>query len=252
VSDFLDRRVEGSQDLAVCPFRIDRVAMWHRWDQLAFLHWPYQPELVQRLLPSGLTVETFEGRAWVGLVPFVMEVRSSRGRVIPWPFRFPETNVRTYVTGPEGEPGVWFLSLDASRLGAVPFARSTYRVRYFWSKMSFDRKGDSITYAARRRWPGNAGAVSETTIDIGSPYSPDELTPFDHYLTARWSMYGTWGGTLLLARARHEPWPLRRAHATWRDEFISAAGLPDPTGEPVVHWSAGVDVEIGYPRQLAV
>jgi len=233
-----------------CPFIIDKVAMWHRWDQLTFLHWSYPSETVQALLPPGLTVETHEGQAWVGLVPFLMEVRSSRGNAWRWPFTFAETNVRTYVIGPNGERGVWFFSLEATRMGAVPTARSTYRVNYFWSKMSVERDGDRISYRSRRRWPGPRGAFSDVSVVIGDPYQPEELTDFDHYLTARWHMFGSWGGTILHARAEHEPWPLHRATATWSQSLVEAAGLPAPSGDPVVHWSPGVDVKIGYPSRV--
>jgi hypothetical protein len=234
----------------VCPHQIERVAMRHRWDQLTFLHWNYDPESVQSLLPPGLTAEPYEGRAWVGLVPFLMEVRSERGRALRWPFRFPETNVRTYVTGPGGEPGVWFFSLDAIRLGAVPTARGTYRVRYFWSDMDVKRSGTTMEYSSRRRWPGPCGAGSRVVVEIGDEYRPEELSPFDHYLTARWTMFGTWGRQLLMARAQHPPWQLHRATAEWSDDLVAAAGLPAPEGDPIVHWSPGVDVLIGYPHRV--
>ncbi|MCB1246286.1 MAG: DUF2071 domain-containing protein [Acidimicrobiia bacterium] len=236
----------------ICPLSVDPVAMRHRWDQLTFVHWRYDPEVVQALLPPGLTVETFDGSAWVGLVPFIMEVRSKRGRVIPWPFRFPETNVRTYVIGPDGQPAVWFFSLDATRLGIVPSARATYRVPYFWSKMSVERSGDTMTYTLRRRWPGPRGARSFVKVEIGDRYEDGELTPFDHYLTARWVLFGSWGRRLLEANAEHDPWPLHHATAEVSDELTMAAGLPHPSGGPVVHWSPGVDVLIGLPHQARI
>ncbi len=223
--------------------------MRHRWDSVAFLHWPYDPDDVQRLLPSGLTVETYEDRAWVGLVPFRMEVSPPRGGSGPW-FRFPETNVRTYVRNSDGETGVWFFSLDADHLAAVVTARSTYRVPYFWSEMRVDRDEELMTYSTRRRWPGSRGASSRIVVEVGEPYLADELGDFDHYLTARWTLFGTWGRTLLIARAEHQPWPLHRARVdSWHDDLVAAVGVPRPDSEPVVHWSPGVDVRVGYPSR---
>ncbi|MGH8913784.1 MAG: YqjF family protein [Acidimicrobiia bacterium] len=230
-----------------CPHRVDRVAMRHRWDSLTFLHWPYDPAVVQDLLPEGLAVETYDGAAWVGLVPFTMLV--SRGREGTRPlFEFPETNVRTYVRDPSGLTGVWFFSLDAGSLSAVITARATYRVPYFWSEMSVDRRGETITYVTRRRWPGPHHAASRVEIEIGKRYRAAELGDFDHYLTARWALFGTWGGRVLTAKAEHPRWELHRARAAmWHDELVAAAGLSPPEGEPVVHWSSGVDVNVGYP-----
>ncbi len=229
--------------------------MFHRWDQLTFLHWSYEPAVIQDLLPPGLTVDTFpteagEERAWVGLIPFLMEVSGSKGRSLKWPFRFPETNVRTYVLGPDGEPGIWFFSLESARMGAVPGARLTYRVPYFWARMKATRSGDVMRYVTQRRWPGPRGARSEVTVRIGAAYAPEELTSFDHFLTARWTLFGSWGGRLLMAHAVHPPWPLHRATVDWTDELIVADGIPAPVGDPAVHWSPGVDVRIGYPSRV--
>jgi uncharacterized protein YqjF (DUF2071 family) len=222
--------------------------MLQRWDGLTFLHWKFDIEMVQALLPAGLEVEPFDGYAWVGLVPFYMEVSIPRLGRLPWLFNFPETNVRTYVRGPSGDAGVWFFSLDAARLAAVVTARSTYRVPYFWSRMDVRRRGDSMTYSTRRRWPGPRGKESRIEVEIGHKYTPTELTDFDRYLTARWTLYGTWGGQLSMARAQDPPWPLHRARLlSCQDGLVEAAGLPTPTTAPIVHWSPGVDVRVGYP-----
>jgi uncharacterized protein YqjF (DUF2071 family) len=52
----------------------------------------------------------------------------------------------------------------------------------------------------------------------------------------------------VLARStvEHEPWPLHRAVVRELDaNLLTAAGLPAPAGEPVVHWSPGVRTRIG-------
>ena len=108
-----------------CPFTIDRPVMRQRWERLTFLHWPFQPADVQRLLPDGLETETYDGAAWVGLVPFYMRVATPGGHRVPWISNFCETNVRTYVRDRAGRSGIWFFSLDASRLGVVVTARVT-------------------------------------------------------------------------------------------------------------------------------
>ena len=130
--------------------------MLHRWERLTFVHWSFDAATVQRLLPDWLQVETFDGAAWVGLVPFFMRVATPGGRRVPWASQFCETNVRTYVRDQQGRSGIWFFSLDAARLGAVITARTTYRLPYFWSRMRLEERGDEIAYECRRRWPGPA------------------------------------------------------------------------------------------------
>ena len=233
-----------------CDAPVGRRLMMHRWDQLTFVHWRYDPAVIQALLPSGLEVETFDGSAWVGLVPFFMEIRPGRGPAIPWISHFCETNVRTYVRAGDGTVGVWFLSLDAARLAAVVTARTTYRLPYFWSRMRLSRVDDVITYTCRRRWPGH-GPRSEVSIRVGERYEAAELTELDHYLTARWRLYSRRRAGLRFGLADHTPWPLHRAEVVaLDDELMVADGLPAPEGDPLVHWSPGVAVRIGWPRGL--
>lgn len=235
----------------VCPTPVDRAAMVHRWDELTFLHWRFEPAAVQRLLPPGLTVETFDGSAWVGLVPFFLRVGLPGVPSVPWLSRFPETNVRTYATSADGASGVWFFSLDAARLGAVVVARTTYRLPYFWSAMSIERAGSTITYRTRRRWPSPRGASSDVEIEVGEPFRPGELTELDHYLTARWALFSAPRSGLRHALAFHDPWPLHRARAVRVDDgLVRAAGLPQPDGDPLVHHSPGVAVRIGWPTRI--
>jgi uncharacterized protein YqjF (DUF2071 family) len=239
--------VDGS-----CPFTVDRPVMRQRWERLAFLHWPFDPEVVQRLLPAGLRVETHGGAAWVGLVPFFMRVATADGRDVPWASTFCETNVRTYVHDREGRPGIWFFSLDAVRLGAVVAARTTYRLPYFWSSMRLAETGGRVTYTCRRRWPGPPGATSRVRIEIGAPFGPGELGKRDHFLTARWVLFSVAGRRERFVRAWHEPWPLHRARAVEVDDgLLAAAGIGRPDGDPLVHFSPGVDVCIGRPERYS-
>jgi len=247
-----------------CPFTVDHPVMRQRWERLTFLHWSYDPADMQRLLPGGLTVDPLDGAAWVGLVPFFMRVHTPGDRGVPWVSNFCETNVRTYVRDRDGRTGIWFLSLDAARLGAVAVARASYQLPYFWSSMrltgplpAHDPAGSAgpaadqeITYSCRRRLPGPLPAASQVRVRAGVPYQPAELGDRDHFLTARWVLFSVLAGRQFFARAEHPPWPLHRAEAvSVNDSLITAAGLPAPRGEPLVHYSPGVNVRIGRPER---
>ena len=226
--------------------------MYQTWSWLTFLHWSYEPRVLQRLLPARLEPHTFDGRAWVGLTPFLLQdLRAPVAPALPWFTSFPETNVRTYVVGPDGREGLWFFSLDAARLEPVLAARSTYRLPYMWSTMTVERLGATVRYRSRRRWPGPTPATSAITVEVGPALGSGELGEFDHYLTARWQLYTILGPLLARASVEHEPWPLHRAVVReLRSELLAVAGLPDPEGDPVVHWSPGVRTRISGPRLL--
>lgn len=227
-----------------------------KWLHLTMLHWRYRPEQVQALLPANLEVETFDGSAWVGLVPFRMEVDVPCLPDIPRILHFPETNVRTYVKGRSGEPGVYFFSLEASALVSVLTARLTYQVPYYWAAMTLDRtagsgtRAERVRYEARRYWPKPRGAHSVVDVEVGAPFAPGEAGDLDRFLTNRWALYGDLGPWITYATMFHEPWPLHHAVVHhWNDELVAAAGLPQPDEEPLVHYSPGVNVRCGWPRR---
>jgi len=222
--------------------------MIHRWETLTFLHHPVEPEAVQRLLPEGLEVDAFEDRAWVGLVPFAMKIRVPPIPFLPWLSVFPETNVRTYVRGRDGRRGIWFFTLDVPRLAAVAAARNAYRLPYCWARMRLQRAGSEVSYGSTRRWPGGSARTS-IVVEVGEALAPGEATELEHFLTARWGLYTQLRRGIAYAPVEHPRWPLRRARLIdLRETMIGAAGLPSVAGDPLVHFSPGVEVRIGRPR----
>ena len=226
--------------------------MRQSWLDVTFLHWPYQPEVVQRLLPEQLPVETWDGQAWVALVLLRMRVRPPVGGGERLVATFPETNVRTYVRGPGGEPGVWFWSLDADHLPAVLTARVAWGLPYFWSRMRVDRDGDRLSYRCVRRGGGQRPARHDVAVRVGPAIPAEHLGDFDHYLTARFTLWNRYAGLTWRTPAEHPPWALHRAEVERLDEsLVAAVGLPEPDGEPIAHHSPGVDVALGAPHGYA-
>ncbi len=226
------------------------------WYDLAALHWRYEPRVVQALLPEGFAVDTFDGSAWIGLIPFHMRrIRIPGLRPFGRLSTFPETNVRTYIVDPGGRRGVWFFSLDITRLVPALVARVTYRLPYCWADMTLDESppgADGVIrrYTSRRRWPKGEGS-SAVTIRIGPALGPEEVTPLDHFLTARWALGSVFGRRLMWAEVEHPRWPLHAAEVLgWDETLIRAAGLPMPEGPPIARWSPGVEVRIARPRRV--
>jgi len=220
------------------------------WHDLTSVHWPYEPAAVQRLLPPGLQVDTCDGHAWVGVIAFHMHrIRIPRLPALRPLSSFPETNVRTYVVAPDGRRAVWFCSLDITRFLPAVVARVTYGLPYCWARMSIAHPGPgAVEYAARRRWP-QRGPHSQLTVEIAEPIADTDLSDVERFVTARWALASTFLGRGLWADIEHRPWPLHRARtARCQDSLVTAAGLPEPAGDPVLLWSPGVEVRIGRPH----
>ncbi|MEV2270003.1 YqjF family protein [Nonomuraea africana] len=221
--------------------------MYHHWSNITFVHWRYPRTLVQSLVPDSLTVETFDGAAWVGLTPFLMEdVRMPGLPAVPWLSRFPETNLRTYVRDARGRSGIWFLSMEAGQLPAALGGRAGYWLPYFWSDMSVETDGGLWRYRSRRRWPGPIGARCDGDVEIGAELAEGERDELAHFLTARFLLFTLVAGRLAAAEVEHPPWPLRHARLARLDQdLLRVAGLPAPDHPPLLHASRGVPVRVG-------
>lgn len=226
----------------------DRWPVMHqRWRDLLFLHQPVPVDLLRRLVPKPLAIDTFDGQAWATLIPFA--VRDSRpfGAPEALGMSFLETNLRTYVRSPEGEPGIFFFSLEASSWLAVAGARAAYALPYFPARMVCRKEDDGTTIIYRSvRTAGGAGAALEATWQIGSLIGTAAPGTLDHFLVERYVLFVQRRDRLLRARVRHRPYPLCRAIVqSVRETLFAQAGMP-PLQEPppLVHFSPGVDVDI--------
>jgi len=247
-------QVVSIDDLAAsAPERIEHAVMVQRWDRLSFLHRSCDPDVVQRVLPHGLEVDTFDGAAWIGLVAFRLTVRGRGIPRLPWVSRFAEVNVRTYVRGPDGRRGIWFLSLDAARLSAVVVARRWYRIPYMWGTTRLTETPGEVRYESLRRWPASPGAELRLTVAPSEPIATANLTDLERFLMCRWRLYSPEPLDLPATRIRfvatqveHPPWPLRRARVLeQREGLLEAAGLPALGPDPLAHFSPGVRVRFG-------
>ena len=236
---------------AECSVPVKRAVMVQTWENLVYLHWAYEPEQVQSLLPEGLLVDTFAGNAYVGLIPFQMRgIGVPHLPAVPYLGTFPEVNVRTYVIR-NGIPGVWFFSLDINRMLPTFVARTTYSLPYCFGKVSHGvQQVDNTSVVetlVQRRWPHGVEASTELRVEVGNKI--DVPSDFEHFLSARWGLYSqTLRKKFRYAPVSHEPWPLRRATALHIDDsLVQAAGLPTPTGEVHALFSPGVSVRVGLP-----
>jgi len=214
-----------------------------RWRDLLFLHWPLAHELVQALLPAGLELDRWRGQPYIGLVAFAME--QVRPRWLPRAFAldFLETNVRTYVLH-RGEPGVFFLSLEAASWLAVQAARRGWGLPYFHADMSLERDGSTCTYATRRRSRGAPGL--RAVYEPGAALGPSAPGGVEHFLLERYLLFVERKGQLYRGQVHHRPYPAHSARLLEIEQNLSdAAQLGPCEGRPTfVHYSPGVDVEV--------
>lgn len=225
--------------------------MKQRWAGLAFFHWSIDTDLIASRLPPGLYVDTYQGKAWIGIVPFFMHrIRPVGLPPLPWLSWFHEMNVRTYVYDEKGNPGVWFFSLDCNQPIAVEIARRAFNLPYEHAAMS-SSTGDEIQYCSRRK----NSTLPESTFRYPIPRSPQPaaLGSLEWFLAERYLLFSaSVKGTLHTGRVHHSPYLIEHAVATESSTIPFALnGFPQPTTPPEsILIASHVDVDIFPLRKI--
>jgi uncharacterized protein YqjF (DUF2071 family) len=220
------------------------------WSELLFAHWPFDPAVVAAKLPPGLQLDTFDGRAWLGVVPFQMSgVRLAGLPSLGVGERFPELNLRTYATL-DGKPGVWFPPPPPPPPLAVAGARAWFNLPYFTARMSSTERDGWVNYSSTRN---HAGAPSaEVSVRYRATSAPRRAHPgsLESFLTDRYCLYTLdHGGRLTRGEIDHEPWPLQDAEAQFdRCTLAQASGFTLPNCDPILHFVKSIDVVAWAPR----
>ncbi|MGB0409395.1 MAG: YqjF family protein [Opitutales bacterium] len=223
--------------------------MFQQWSDLLFLHWSLDPNVLQHDLPEGLRVDTFDGRAWVGVVPFQMKgVRPRFLPAVPGLSDFPELNLRTYVVDPDGRPGVWFYSLDTSQRMANWIARSFFHLNYRFARFAVSGEGGLCDYRSELKTGAGGKALQRYKWQRVGEVFTAEAGSLDFFLAERYRLYAYNRNKrrLITGRVHHQPYPLQRVRLDDYSKYLfKSAGLPTPDGGPAsAIASPGVDVEI--------
>jgi uncharacterized protein YqjF (DUF2071 family) len=215
------------------------------WRNLLFCHWAMSAEYLRRFVPQELPLETYEGRAYLGVTPFCMDL-GLRG--LPMLYRnLPELNVRTYVTL-DGRPGVFFFSLDIASTLATLGARVGYGLPYFLAMMRAGCEGEHIEVRSSRK--ANR-AEFHARYRPTSPVSPPEQASLEHFLVERYSLYVAEQGKVYRTDIAHVPWALQGAEAEiTHNTMAAAAGIELPAEPPLLHFARELFVRVWLPIRV--
>ncbi len=215
------------------------------WRDLLFAHWPIPVEQMRPLVPAELHLDTFDGQAWVGIVPFHMtDVRLRGTPYTPYISRFFEMNVRTYVSV-NGIGGVYFFSLDANSPLAVLGARRLFALPYYNAIMSGQRKGEEILYQNHRNHRGVANADFTGAYKPVAPAFPAAPGSIEHWLTERYSLYTVVRHRVYRGDIHHPQWSLQPAALTTEIDTMGVShGIQRPGTAPLLQYAQTQEVII--------
>ncbi|MCF7616314.1 DUF2071 domain-containing protein [Bacillus sonorensis] len=222
--------------------------MTQTWNDVLFAHWAVEPQSLRGIIPAALELETCSGKAWISILPFLLT--NLRPRFLPpLPFisRFPELNVRTYVTY-RGIPGIYFFSLDAASRLAVLSARTFFHLPYFHADMDFSREENHVQFTSRRY--GSDADFRARYRPLSDPFTAQKGT-LDYWLTERYRLYTVHNGRVYYEDIHHSQWPLQQAEADFhQNQAAAASGLSLPDTAPLLHYAKKQHV-LFWPLQQA-
>ncbi len=223
--------------------------MEQRWQNLLFLHWPIAETELRPLIPESLEIDTFEGQAWVGITPFHLTgLRLPSLPPIPGISDFDEINLRTYVHR-EGTPGIWFFSLDSSKIIPALAARLLFAAPYFSASIDFIQNDGEFRFDMQRTLEPQARFHAEWRR--GTRLRAPDLESLAFFLVERYCFFAEAAGKLSMTRIYHHPWILEEADVrSWHSTLLSAVGPSDPVGEPLAHFSESLNVQVWAPTEV--
>ena len=210
--------------------------MFQEWQDLLFLHWEYNPQAIQETLPKGLSVDTFNGRAYIGVLPFVtLGARPRFLPALPGLSEFPQINFRTYVYDEHSVPGVWFYSLDAGQRIAAALARMFFGLPFVYAKMSVEKDaGGEIRFTSQRP-DAPAGLHSLFRYRGMGAARRSEPGSLEFFLAERYVLFSRPSNSSQLrsGRVHHRSYALLDAEVLeWTEALFSLNGFDPPNRPP--------------------
>lgn len=212
------------------------------WTDILFAHYPIKLEVLHKLVPEVLPLDSFNGMGWISVVPFYMSCIRLRGMpVVPGTAHFPGLNIRTYVTL-NGKPGVYFFSLDAANPLAVKLAKTFYHLPYLYANMMMKQNGSIIDFESTRRRDHGVKLVCKYR-PVSDPYYAKKGS-FDEWMSERYCFYTLNNkGLPFRCDILHEPWKLQNAEAEFSyNTILSEQGIQVESDQPIIHFSKKLEV----------
>ena len=213
-----------------------------QWRYLTFMHWEVSPKLLYPYLPKGIELDLFEGKGYIGLIPFLMkDVHPRLLFPVDGISNFPEFNIRTYVKV-KNKPGVFFLTLDAQSYITCLYAPYAYGLPYNYCKGNITVENKKYIWNSYRRKRGFE--LSGFSMIKSEAIIPDKGS-LEEFLFERYCLFSIRNKKICIGYTKHNPWSVHRAHAKLVTNNLTKSfklGIKNLLEPELVHISTGVYV----------
>ncbi|MWG35274.1 YqjF family protein [Halomarina oriensis] len=222
-----------------------------RGRDVLFAHWPIPPERIESRVPDVLTVDTFEGDAWLGVQAFEVFETGLTSLPFSLPQSFLQLTFRTYVRH-EGLTGVYFFSSDTSdRLGTT-LGKQFLRVPLYNADMTLTREAETRVFRSRRTQSGAAPVRFDATYRPTGDTSQATSGSLEEFFAERhryFSVSEASGNEVFVGEVGRDPWSLSDVDVTIRrNTLFRALGLDTPDSTPAFSYSPEFTSTTSRPR----
>ncbi len=216
------------------------------WENVLFAHWKVKCENLKKCLPTGVELDTYNGEAYLGIVPFFM--KEMELTFLPFLSRlsFSQINIRTYVKV-ANQKGVYFFNLDTNHLLAMLGGKIAFKSPYAYAKITIEKRDNEIFFEHSR---------PKTDLCFKGIYKPISNTFYaqngslEHWLTERYRFYIICKGKVYFGDISHKKWPLHKATLNIEENTLfQNHRLPNPPDKPHLLFSPSLSVK-AYPIKL--
>lgn len=229
----------------------DQWLMRQTWEHLVFIHWPVSASFLESIIPFPLKPDTYNGEAWIGIVPFKVSHMRVRGLPeVPLLSKMTQINVRTYVTY-KGTPGVYFFSLDVNHFPSMLMARSFLHLPYLNASISLKKEKQVWQLHFQRRHRGAPPVYCELNYWPEPEIFFSKKGSIEHWLTERYTLFAPVRGHLYRGDLRHLPWPLQKAQCELPHDTLTAIyKRPKQSYQWLAHYSENMEAKLMSYRKV--
>lgn len=209
--------------------------MTQTWENLLFCHWPVEYDVIRQHVPAELELDTYEGRCWIGIIPFqVNKMRLRKMPPVPYLRTYLELNVRTYVSY-KGVPGVYFFTLDADKSLAVLGGKVGALLPYREAKIKMTKKRGFVHFESDACGPDwMKGKLKLHYQPVSRAYSPS-ADSLEYWLFERYCFFTIGKKNIYRGDIHHTRWKIEQANVLM--EEVPSYLNDIATHPPVCHYS---------------
>lgn len=217
------------------PFELPKGkwSYYQEWNNALFLHWKIPVEVLQKLIPKKLKLDTINGEAYVSLVAFTMQkIRPKNLPAVKFISDFDEINLRTYIDI-DSKKGVYFLNIEAAKTLSVFIAKALSGLPY---------EKSSIQRSNRQYKSMNQLKKFHLDVNFDIKNMLTSKTELDLWLTERYCLYLDKNEKLYRYDIHHKEWNIKTVKINQLEVNYSIGELTLNGNPDLVHYSDGVEV----------